>query len=65
MTQNDKSLDDLLADPFTMEQLPQQKPIEAVQSAKPVREMDRLTPEEQQKAQELAKQIPIGQTEAI
>lgn len=65
MTEKDKSLDDLLADPFTMEQLPQQKPIEAVQSAKPVREMDRLTPEEQQKAQELAKQIPIGQTEAI
>lgn len=65
MTQNDKSLDDLLKDPFTMDQLPQQQPVEAVQPAKPVREMDRLTPEEQQKAHELAKQIPIGQTEAI
>lgn len=65
MTQNDKSLDDLLKDPFTMDQLPQQQPVEAVQPTKPVREMDRLTPEEQQKAYELAKQIPIGQTEAI
>lgn len=66
MTQNDKSLDDLLANPFTMEPVPQQQMAEQpVQAAKPVREMDRLTPEEQEKARQLAAQIPVGQTEAI
>ncbi|WP_010285815.1 toxic anion resistance protein [Kurthia massiliensis] len=65
MTQNDKSLDDLLANPFAVDEVPQQKPVEQVQTAKPVRELDRLTPEEQEKARELAAQIPVGQTEAI
>lgn len=65
MTQNDKSLDDLLANPFAVDEVPQQKPVEQVQVAKPVRELDRLTPEEQEKARELAAQIPVGQTEAI
>lgn len=65
MTQNDKSLDDLLANPFAVDEVPQQKPVEQVQAAKPVRELDRLTPEEQEKARELAAQIPVGQTEAI
>lgn len=66
MTQNDKSLDDLLANPFTMEPVPQKQMAEQpVQVAKPVREMDRLTPEEQEKARQLAAQIPVGQTEAI
>lgn len=66
MTQNDKSLDDLLANPFTMEPVPQQQAAAPqTQAAKPVRELDRLTPEEQEKARQLAAQIPVGQTEAI
>lgn len=64
--QSNKSVDDLLADPFTMNPLPQQQTIQKdIQKDVPVRQLDRLTPEDQEKARQLASQIPTGSYEAI
>ena len=64
--QSNKSVDDLLADPFTMNPLPQQQTIQPeIQKDAPVRQLDRLTPEDQEKARQLASQIPTGSYEAI
>lgn len=64
--QSNKSVDDLLADPFTMNPLPQQQTIQPeVQKDAPVRQLDCLTPEDQEKARQLASQIPTGSYEAI
>lgn len=67
MSQNkpDQSIDDLLAKPFTMEPLPQQQVREQQAEQAPLRQMDRLTEEDQQKARQLASQIPTGSYEAI
>lgn len=68
MSQNkpDQSLDDLLSKPFTMEPLPQQQVVQQSQeAAAPLRQIDRLTEEDQQKARQLAAQIPTGSYEAI
>ncbi|MBQ0138372.1 MAG: toxic anion resistance protein [Kurthia sp.] len=68
MTANkpDQSIDDLLSNPFTMEPLPQQQVAnQQVKDAAPLRQMDRLSEEDQEKARQLAAQIPTGSYEAI
>lgn len=62
----DQSLDDLLAQPFTMEPLPQQQLVKEQQTTvAPVRQIDRLSEEDKEKARQLAAQIPTGSYEAI
>lgn len=61
-----KSVDDLLGDPFQMDMdmlSPAQQQEQT--NAKPVKLIDRLSEEEQQKAKQLAQQIPAGNYEAI
>lgn len=56
-------LDSLLDSPFGLEL--EKAPANAQQEAKPTALLDRLSDEEQQKAKDLAKQIPAGNYEAI
>lgn len=57
-------LDDLLESPFGIQMEKEQSPAEQ-QSGRPVLLMDKLSNEDKKKAQELAKQIPAGNHEAI
>ncbi|GKV68711.1 hypothetical protein NCCP2716_12090 [Sporosarcina sp. NCCP-2716] len=61
------SFDDLLSTPFDRSEplLPEEMQTKQPDAAKPVQLMERLTEEEQQKARELAAQIPVGDYEAI
>lgn len=68
MTQNQSNqseLDDLLNNPFGIETAKEQAEVSAKETSKPLALMDRLTKAEQDKARELAKQIPAGDYEAI
>ncbi len=68
MTQNQSNqseLDDLLNNPFGIETAKEQAEVPAKETSKPLALMDRLTKAEQEKARELAKQIPAGDYEAI
>lgn len=68
MTENkpEQSIDDLLSNPFTMEPVPQQQIAkQQVNQAAPLRQMERLSEEDQEKARQLASQIPTGSYEAI
>lgn len=68
MTENkaNQSIDDLLSNPFTMEATPQLQKVDSqVQQQAPLRQMDRLSEEDQQKARQLASQIPTDSYEAI
>ncbi|MCM3709662.1 toxic anion resistance protein [Sporosarcina luteola] len=62
-----KTMDDLLDNPFTMNEplLPKEMQTEQTKGQVAVKLMDRLTPEEQEKARQLAEQIPVGNYEAI
>jgi len=62
-----KSFDDLLENPFNMNEplLPKEMQTESKEVSPSVKLMDRLTPEEQEKAKQLAAQIPVGNYEAI
>ncbi|ANU13200.1 Tellurite resistance protein [Planococcus halocryophilus Or1] len=62
---NRSELDDLLESPFGMQMEKQQQSVAEQKDERPVSLMDRLTKEEQAKARELAKQIPVGNNEAI
>ncbi|MFK8793294.1 toxic anion resistance protein [Planococcus plakortidis] len=66
MTNNQtrNELDELLGTPFGMEETSQQTQL-AQTEGQPVALLDRLSAEEQEKARELAKQIPTGNREAI
>lgn len=57
-------LDDLLESPFGIQMEKEQSPA-AVQDGRPTLLMDKLSHEDKKKAQELAKQIPAGNHEAI
>ncbi|WP_088006276.1 toxic anion resistance protein [Indiicoccus explosivorum] len=63
--QNKSDLDTLLETPFGMEPSPAASPALERGQERPVALLDRLSPEEQEKAQSLAKQIPAGNYEAI
>lgn len=63
--QKNQMMDDLLANPFDTNALQKIEPTPSVQTTKPIKEIDRLSEEEQQKAKELASQIPTNQTDAI
>lgn len=68
MTQNrsnQSELDDLLGNPFGIEPLAKEAPLAKQEDGRPVALMERLTKEEQEKARELASQIPAGNYEAI
>ncbi|WP_339250185.1 toxic anion resistance protein [Sporosarcina sp. FSL W8-0480] len=68
MTNNEvKTMDDLLDNPFDMNEplLPKEMQTEQSKGQVAVKLMDRLTPEEQAKAKQLAEQIPVGNYEAI
>ncbi|MDJ0332501.1 toxic anion resistance protein [Planococcus sp. S3-L1] len=58
-------LDDLLESPFGMQMKTQEQTLGEIAEERPVMLMDRLSKDEQAKARELAKQIPIGNNEAI
>lgn len=61
-----KSVDDILGDPFSMDMdMLTPAPKQEQQTAKPVRLIERLSEDEQQKARQLAQQIPAGNYEAI
>lgn len=63
-----KTMDDLLDNPFNMNEplLPKEMQTEQQNNGQvAVKLMDRLTPEEQAKARQLADQIPVGNYEAI
>lgn len=62
-----KSIDDLLSSPFDKSEpmLPKEMQTEQAKDTASVQLIDRLTVEEQQKAKELAEQIPVGDYEAI
>lgn len=62
-----KSLDDLLDNPFDMNEplLPKEMQTENTDVTKPQKLIDRLTNEEREKATQLASQIPVGNYEAI
>ncbi|MDW0113722.1 toxic anion resistance protein [Sporosarcina saromensis] len=66
-TNNVKTMDDLLDNPFTMDDtlLPKEMQTEQQNNGVAVKLLDRLTPEEQDKAKQLAEQIPVGNYEAI
>ncbi|MDE0584865.1 toxic anion resistance protein [Planococcus sp. A6] len=66
MTNNQtrNELDELLGTPFGMEEASSQTQL-AQTDGQPVALLDRLSAEEQEKARELAKQIPTGNREAI
>lgn len=67
MNNDVKSFDDLLSSPFDRSEpmLPKEMQTEQTENNASVALMDRLSPEEQQKAKELADQIPVGDYEAI
>lgn len=68
MTQNrsnQSELDDLLGNPFGMEPMKEEVNLTKREDGRPVALMERLTKDEQEKARELAKQIPAGNYEAI
>lgn len=68
MTQNrsnQSELDDLLGNPFGIEPFAKEAPLAKQEDGRPVALMERLTKEEQEKARELASQIPAGNYEAI
>ncbi|REB07248.1 toxic anion resistance protein [Sporosarcina sp. BI001-red] len=67
MNNDVKSFDDLLSSPFDRSEpmLPKEMQTEQPENNASVALMDRLSPEEQQKAKELADQIPVGDYEAI
>lgn len=60
-------MDDLLDNPFNMNEplLPKEMQTEQSKGQVAVKLLDRLTPEEQEKAKQLAEQIPVGNYEAI
>ncbi len=62
-----KSFDDLLSNPFdkSAPMLSKEMQTEQAENTTSVSLIDRLSPEEQQKAKELAAQIPVGDYEAI
>jgi len=61
-----KTMDDLLGDPFSMDMdMLSPAPQQEENQAAPVKLIERLSKEEQQKARELAQQIPAGNYEAI
>ncbi|QTD42020.1 toxic anion resistance protein [Sporosarcina sp. Te-1] len=60
-----KSFDDLLENPFNEPLLPKEMQMEKPADSTSVKLMDRLSPEEQEKAKQLADQIPVGNYEAI
>ncbi|MCM3637578.1 toxic anion resistance protein [Sporosarcina luteola] len=62
-----KTMDDLLDNPFNMNEplLPKEMQTEQTKGQVAVKLMDRLSPEEQEKARQLAEQIPVGNYEAI
>ncbi|MDN4607628.1 toxic anion resistance protein [Sporosarcina highlanderae] len=62
-----KTMDDLLDNPFNVNEplLPKEMQTEQSKGQVAVKLMDRLTPEEQEKAKQLAEQIPVGNYEAI
>ncbi|MCM3758184.1 toxic anion resistance protein [Sporosarcina aquimarina] len=62
-----KSFDDLLSSPFDRSEpmLPKEMQTEQTENNASVALIDRLSPEEQHKAKELAEQIPVGDYEAI
>lgn len=67
MTENQSKrseLDDLLDSPFGIQPMKEVE-LEKQQEGRPVGLMERLTKDEQEKARELAKQIPAGNYEAI
>ncbi|VDG96756.1 TelA-like protein SA1238 [Lysinibacillus sphaericus] len=67
MNNDVKSFDDLLSSPFDRSEpmLPKEMQTEQTENNASVALMDRLSPGEQQKAKELADQIPVGDYEAI
>ncbi|WP_432355690.1 toxic anion resistance protein [Sporosarcina sp. A2] len=67
MNDDVKSFDDLLSSPFDRSEpmLPKEMQTEQADSNASVALIDRLSPEEQQKAKALADQIPVGDYEAI
>lgn len=68
MTNSDvTTMDDLLDNPFNMNEplLPKEMQTEQTKGQIAVKLMDRLSPEEQEKAKQLAEQIPVGNYEAI
>lgn len=68
MTNNEvKTMDDLLDNPFNFNEplLPKEMQTEQSKGQVAVKLMDRLSPEEQAKAKQLAEQIPVGNYEAI
>ncbi|MBB4826034.1 uncharacterized protein YaaN involved in tellurite resistance [Sporosarcina luteola] len=65
MNDDVKSFDDLLENPFNEPLLPKEMQTEKPAAATAVKLMDRLSPEEQEKAKQLAAQIPVGNYEAI
>jgi uncharacterized protein YaaN involved in tellurite resistance len=62
-----KTMDDLLDNPFNMNEplLPKEMQTEQTKGQVAVKLIDRLSPEEQEKAKQLAEQIPVGNYEAI
>ena len=62
-----KTFDDLLDNPFDISEplLPDEMQTNAVEKSDSTKLFDRLSDEERQKAQQLAKQIPVGNYEAI
>jgi len=62
-----KTMDDLLDNPFNVNEplLPKEMQTEQTKGQVAVKLMDRLSPEEQEKAKQLAAQIPVGNYEAI
>ncbi len=67
MTNDIKTMDDLLDNPFDMNEplLPKEMQTENQQVGTAVKLLDRLTPSEREKAVQLAEQIPVGNYEAI
>ncbi|MEK4403222.1 toxic anion resistance protein [Sporosarcina sp. resist] len=69
MTENNpiKTIDDLLDSPFDFQEplLPKEMQTEKKEAETSVKLIDRLTPEEREKAKVLAQQIPVGNYEAI
>ena len=62
-----KTMDDLLDNPFNMNEplLPKEMQTEQSKGQVAVKLLDRLSPDEQEKARQLAEQIPLGNYEAI
>jgi len=69
MTENNpiKTIDDLLDSPFDFQEplLPKEMQTEKIEAETSVKLIDRLSPEEREKAKVLAQQIPVGNYEAI